>query len=301
MAKSEQFFRLMLLAEFFKRKPKGVNFKEIENFLERKFEEKGWLNKLSFSEVTFKRERKELQNILGIKIFYNRSNNTYHIKSEELETETIFENILLIDAYRQVKESSEIMLFEKRKSKGLENLNDIINAIQKEKIITLVYTKYDDKIPKKRTLEPYALKEFNQQWYLLANERDSSNFKIKTFGLDRISELETSNSSFPKIQFDVKSLFNNSFGITNTSDEEVQEIILSFDPSQKEYLLSIPLHHSQEILIDNDSEFRIKLHLVSTFDFEKEILSYGEYVTVISPKNLRKEIHERLKITLKNY
>ena len=59
MAKREQFFRLMLIAEFFKRKPKGVNFKEIENFLERKFEEKGWLNKLSFSEVTFKRERKD--------------------------------------------------------------------------------------------------------------------------------------------------------------------------------------------------------------------------------------------------
>jgi len=77
------------------------------------------LNKLSFSEVTFKRERKELQNILGIKIVYTRTNNTYHIENEELETETIFENILLIDAYRQVKESSEIMLFEQRKSRGL--------------------------------------------------------------------------------------------------------------------------------------------------------------------------------------
>ena len=44
------------------------------------------------------------------------------------------------------------------------------------------------KFQKKRTLEPYALKEFNQQWYLLANERDSSNFKIKTFGLDKISK-----------------------------------------------------------------------------------------------------------------
>ena len=67
----------------------ALNFKEIENFLERKFEEKGWLNKLSFSEVTFKRERKELQNILGIKIVYTRTNNTYHIENEELEAKVV--------------------------------------------------------------------------------------------------------------------------------------------------------------------------------------------------------------------
>lgn len=43
MAKREQFFRLMSLAEIFKRRPKGVTYEEIYNDLERKFEEKGWL------------------------------------------------------------------------------------------------------------------------------------------------------------------------------------------------------------------------------------------------------------------
>ena len=300
MAKREQFLRLMFLAELFKRKPKGVTYEETKNYLERKFEEKGLLENFKFSEKTFKREREELFDILGIETIYKRSTNSYKIAEDELDSETVFDNILLIDAYRQVKGNSEIMLFEKRKSRGLEHLNGILHAIQNQKIITLNYTKYWEGIPQKRTLEPYALKEFRYRWYLLANEKNSKEFQVKTFGLDRISDLEISNSSFKKEKFNPNEVFQNSFGIISTLNENPEEIIISFTPHQGKYIKSLPLHSSQEVLVDDENELRIKLNIVPTFDFEQELLQHSEHLKIISPKNFKTRMEEIWNIALKS-
>lgn len=300
MAKREQFLRLMYLAELFKRKPNGISYNEASQYLEKKFGEKDLLENFKFSEKTFKREREELLEILGIETVYKRSTNSYKIVEDELETETVFDNILLIDAYRQVRGDSEIMLFEKRKSRGLEHLNGILHAIQNKKIITFNYTKYWDEIPQKRTLEPYALKEFRYRWYLLANEKNGKEFQIKTFGLDRISDLEISNSSFKKENFNPNEVFQNSFGIISTLHKTPEEIVISFTPHQGKYVKSLPLHHSQEILIDNGEELRIKLNLVPTFDFEQELLQHSEHLKIISPQNFKERMNEIWENALSN-
>lgn len=300
MAKREQYFRLMSLAEIFKRKPQGVTYEEIYSYLERKFEEKGWLENFKFSEKTFKREREELLEILGIETVYKRSTNSYKIVEDELETENVFDNILLIDAYRQVRGNSEIMLFEKRKSRGLEHLNGILHAIQNKKKISFNYTKYWDEIPQKRVLEPYALKEFRYRWYLLANEKNGKDFQIKTFGLDRISDFEISNSSFKKENFNPNEVFQNSFGIISTLHETPEEIVISFTPHQGKYIKSLPLHHSQEILIDDANELRVKFNLIPTFDFEQELLQHSEHLKIISPKNFKDRMNEIWENALKS-
>ena len=300
MAKREQYFRLMSLAEIFKRKPQGVTYEEIYSYLERKFEEKGWLENFKFSEKTFKREREELLEILGIETVYKRSTNSYKIVEDELETENVFDNILLIDAYRQVRGNSEIMLFEKRKSRGLEHLNGILHAIQNKKKISFNYTKYWDEIPQKRVLEPYALKEFRYRWYLLANEKNGKDFQIKTFGLDRISDFEISNSSFKKENFNPNEVFKNSFGIISTLHETPEEIVISFTPHQGKYIKSLPLHHSQEILIDDANELRVKFNLIPTFDFEQELLQHSEHLKIISPKNFKDRMNEIWKNSLRH-
>ena len=67
------------------------------------------------------------------------------------------------------------------------------------------------------------------------------------------------------------------------------------------YIKSLPLHHSQEILIDDDRELRIKLKLFPTFDFTQEILSHGQNVTVISPQSFRDEIAKTISEMYKKY
>ena len=305
MAKKEQMLRLKFIEEFLRRrKEKGASFEEISDYLESKYQDKGLkLDSLKFTKRTFLRDKEAILEVFLINISYRRSSNTYAIDYDEIDEyhEDIFDNLLLVEAYKEVKGKKNVMFFEQRKSRGLHWLNGLVHAITHQKIITLNYTKFWEGVSYKKTLEPYALKEFRNRWYLLANEKDGKGFFLKTFGLDRISDLEISNSSFKPEKIDIENYFKNSFGIIYGENEEVEEIVLSFDSEQGQYIKTLPMHHSQKVLIDNDKEYRVQVTLVPTYDFEREVLSQGGNVKVISPKSFKEHLNNEVKNMMKNY
>ena len=135
----------------------------------------------------------------------------------------------------------------------------------------------------------------------MAHEKNDDKYFIKTFGLDRISDLEIAPSTFKPKKYDAGKDFENSFGIISTLDEVPQEIIISFDVDQGNYVKTLPFHPSQEILIDDDQEFRIKLTLVPTYDFEREILSKGSSFKIISPESFKNHMKAEIEDMLKNF
>ncbi len=316
MAKLEQIHRLMLVAEFLKGKPSGITYQETKNYLERKFEEKGF--ELKFSEKTFKRDREMISEILGIESNFKRSSGTFKINNEELElnSETILDNVLLIDAYRKVQENSEIIIFEKRKPRGLHHLSDLVYAIKKHRVVSFQYHKFYEEEPEKKVVTPYALKEFKSRWYLLAvdfqydNRNSMREFerngkwpkndppKIKTFGLDRIYDVEISNTRQLKSLKNIENAFSNSFGIISTLGENPEEITLSFSGFQGKYIKSFPLHFSQEIISEKENEMQVKVRLVPTIDFYQELLSYSGSIKIISPAIVKAEFVNYLKQAL---
>ena len=92
---------------------------------------------------TFQRDKKTILKVTGIEISYSRSRDIYYISEEELTNaeESVLDNLLLIEAYRQTKSNSDIMIFE-RKARGLNHLNGIIHAIQNRKILGFTYHKF---------------------------------------------------------------------------------------------------------------------------------------------------------------
>jgi hypothetical protein len=317
MAKLEQIHRLLYIAELLKNKPNGITYEETKGFLEEKFQEKGF--ELKFSEKTFKRDRNLIAEILGLESKYKKSSGTFALNNEELEedSEDTLEDVLLIEAYRKSKRNSKIILFEKREPKGLYHFSDFVDAIKRNRVVSFQYQKFYENQPEKRVVVPYALKESQNRWYLLATDFSTENKKsveellannektqfpkIKSFGLDRISNVEIHHTK--QLRFDeiLEDSFKNSFGVSSTLDQTPQEIVLSFTPHQGKYIKSLPLHHSQEIVIDSEKEFRIKLTLYPTFDFTQEILSHGQNVMVISPESFRNEIKKEIQIMLNNY
>jgi len=314
MAKLEQIHRLLYITELLKNKPNGITYEETKDFLEEKFEEKGF--ELKFSEKTFKRDRILNSEILGLESKYKKSLGTFTINNNELEedSENTLEDVLLIEAYRKSKKNSKIIRFEKREPKGLYHFADFVNAIKRHKIVSFQYQKFYENQPEKRVVVPYALKESQNRWYLLAtdfsveNKKSLEDFtsnnekpKIKSFGLDRIFKVEIHHTR--QLRFDdvLEDSFKNSFGVSSTLDEIPQEIVLSFTPHQGKYIKSLPLHHSQKIVTDNEKELRIKVTLYPTFDFTQEILSHGQNVTVISPKSFRKHITNTIREMSENY
>jgi len=178
---------------------------------------------------------------------------------------------------------------EKRRPQGTENLYGILHAIKNKFQIKFTYHKFWEEEVSQRTTEPYALKEFKNRWYIIAKDNKEGN--IKSFALDRLTNLEITNRTFdsPKT-YNIEESYRYCFGIISPDDEEPQEIILSFHSFQGKYLKTLPLHSSQQVLVDNKVELQIKLNLCVTHDLVMELLSFGESMKVLQPKSLIKVI-----------
>jgi len=290
MAKREQMLRLMNISEYLKSKGSvGASYGEIKDYLERKHYDLGFDSDLAFSEKTFKRDRTLLADLFGIETQFRRSTMTYKIIDQETieQSQGIFDSLMLLNAYRQTSENSKIMFFEKRKSAGLDNLEGLIYAIKNAKMVSFQYAKFWDTDAERRVLKPYAVKEFRYRWYLLATEADQENARIKSYGLDRISDLEIHNKTFQGMEFDFDVMYDNSFGIISNTDQKPEKILLSFSRNQGKFVKSLPLHHSQQVIKDDAEELLIELFLTPTYDFYQELMTHFERVKIVEPEAVR--------------
>ncbi|WP_260393889.1 hypothetical protein [Riemerella anatipestifer] len=144
----EQIFRLKYIEEFLKRrKDRGASYQEIFEYLSERF-----INEdldLSFTNRTFLRDKKLIEKLSGINIIFDRNKKVYIISDDE--PEEYFESLLLLNAYRSSKKNADILLFENRSPRGItENLEDLLNAINKHKIISFKHYSLwnNDEIPK---------------------------------------------------------------------------------------------------------------------------------------------------------
>ena len=258
---------------------------------------------IGISRRTIQRDYKEIEKIFKIEIAYSRSNRGYYIVDEnEMDIERQLKHFDLLGTLDN--DLQKIVFPERKEVKGTEYLYPLISAIKKLKVIEFRYRKFDNTVTKERRIVlPYALKEFKNRWYLLAVEiggRPEERGRIKTWGLDRIENFRITEKLFDKDpNIEIAKEFENCFGIFTDDDKEAEEVILSFTPIGGKYNHSLPLHSSQESLIDNENEFRIKLKVKITYDFKMELLSQSETMKVISPAHLRDELIEIYKNAIK--
>lgn len=298
MSKRESISRYSLIIKKLRKLP--ATFSEIADYLA--FESELQEYNFNVSKRTFQRDLEDIRSIYNIDIQYDFSKKVYFIDFEQQPevNERILEAFDTFNALNITDRLSNYIHFEKRKPQGTENLYGLLHSIKNQVQIMFSYQKYwEDKITT-RNVEPYALKEFKNRWYLLAN--DLKDNQVKSFALDRLTELEITKKRFnsPK-DFDVNEHYKYCFGIISPNNHKLQEVILSFDPFQGKYIKSLPLHESQEILNDDSEELLVKLTLYVTHDFLMEILSFGENVKVIAPSNLIEDVKKSYQNALNLY
>lgn len=304
MAKNEQMLRLKFIEELLRRKKeKGASFDEIVRFLELRFEEKDALEQLHFTKRTFQRDKLAMEQIFGLTISYSKKNDVYFIDQDELDMaeQTVYDHMLLVEAYRETKNRADVMYFQPRTARGLDWMQLLIGAILNKNVVRFRYHKFWSEHVSERVVQPYALKEFQHRWYLLASEFSDDNVTVKAFGLDRISDLEVTSRRFSQTIFNIDLRYKNSFGIVSTLEKTPEMIHLSFNKVQGNYVKTLPLHHSQKVIKETEQETVVALELVPTYDFEREILSFGNAVKVLKPKYLRKKLRLEIEEMLRNY
>jgi predicted DNA-binding transcriptional regulator YafY len=276
------------------RRNKYISMNELIDVVQKKMA--FYSDRVGVSERTIRRDLREIREELYLNIKYSKAENGYYISDDEgiSDIEMMLEPLNLSGALLMDKNLPKFLFTEKRKPKGMENLPTLIHAIKNSYVIDFFYRKYDNSSQHTRRVEPYALKEFKGRWYLLAMEVDGKPEErgcIKTWGVDRIEVPMVTGKMFQKnTEYDLEKEFADSFGIFSDSDKEAEEVILSFSPMGGKYNDSFPLHKSQETLIDDEHEFRIRLRVKLTYDFISELLSQSDMMKVIAPDHLKNKL-----------
>ncbi len=199
------------------------------------------------------------------------------------------------------KSLDKLIQFEKETvAVQMDHLPHLIKAITEKRIVTFEYVKFDDGEIHLHKVNPLLLKEYRNRWYIVASIPEMKEPLL--FSLDRIRELHLTNQHFRRPStFDADEYFKYSLGITRHNFEKPIKVILSFDPSQSNYLKSKPLHSSQKILKSDVTECKIELTVQVSWELLSLILSYGDLVKVIKPNSLIQSIKKRLKLAIGNY
>jgi len=298
MSKRESTARQILIIKKLKRNP--ASFAEISDYLALESELQAY--DFNISKRTFQRDLEDIRSLFNFDVQYDQSQKEYFIYFDEQAelNERILEAFETFNALNISDRLSNHIHFEKRKPRGTENLYGLLHAIKNKVHIKFTHQKYWEDERTKRTVKPYALKEFKNRWYVLAN--DLKDDRVKSFALDRLTELDITKRKFEyPNDFNVADHYKYCFGIISPNGHEPQEVILSFAPIQGKYIKSLPLHETQEVLVDNKEELRIKLIVFLTHDFLMELLSHSEHLKVIQPVGLINDLKSAFNNALKLY
>jgi hypothetical protein len=173
---------------------------------------------------------------------------------------------------------------------GQEYLAEIIEAMKNGHSQNITYRSFEREKSNTFVVEPYCVKLFRQRWYMVA--RSPYLDKILVYSLDRIIGLETDKEKKFKLPqtFDASVYFDECFGVIAGDGTNVENVKLKVSVGQANYLRSLPLHHSQQEILQSEEYSIFELRIRPTFDFYQEILRNGEDVEVLEPLWFRKEI-----------
>lgn len=269
------------------------SFKELQKHVIRKLENEDIDTNFEYSVRTFERDKKDINELFGIIINYNRKDKTYTIDEEEIEDQSVTRMIDAFSIHHALQEGNKLspsVFLEKRKSSGTEHIYGIIHAIQNLLLLKFTHKKHWENDYSVREVKPIAIKESHQRWYLVA--LDKKDDIVKTFGLDRITNLTVTDTKFKPILYNVEKEFQHAFGVETYSPAE--KIVLQFSNQQGNYIKTFPLHESQQIIEEREDILLLEIYIHTTNDIIMELMKYGADVKVISPVRLQNEIKNRI-------
>lgn len=262
-------------------------------------------NGMEMTRRTFYNYRQAITDVFGIEVMFDASTKEYYIHENEETaprgsgsvTDYLLNTAALSGLLGDARTISDRVFLEQVPS-ARHNLEPMIVAIKNSRQVRFSYHPFSRSRASNVILEPYLLKLFRQRWYVAG--RNVSENKLKTYALDRITDPEVLSDTFVMAtDFDPKEYFRYSFGIVVDSSEP-RTVTLQANRQQAQYLRALPLHPSQEEMI-NDQYSIFTYRLLLTPDFLRELMSLGPDITVIGPPELRLLLTARLRETLALY
>jgi predicted DNA-binding transcriptional regulator YafY len=184
---------------------------------------------------------------------------------------------------------------------GVENLEDIYQAILAKTPLKITYQSFHDEETRVFHMHPYLLKEYLHRWYLLGWCEEKK--AIITLALDRMHQIRVARLEFiPNTFLNAKTYFRNVIGVTCYPGQPLENIELLFSPLMAPYVQTKALHHTQEVIRQyDDGSIYLSLKLHVNPELIVLLQGYGDGVKVLGPASLAATMCQTAAATFQQY
>ena len=182
--------------------------------------------------------------------------------------------------------------------KGREHIGTLFNLILKRKKIKINYEPYG-KPQFNVKISPYHVKQYNNRWFLFCFNEDYKT--ISNYPLDRINSIEELSNSFIPSTINWLDYFDDIIGVTKPEGGKLEKTHLKFSEKRIHYVLTKPLHGSQKLDRSDPTGRTISIEVIPNNELYQLLLSFGADIEVISPKLVRVEIINKIKLMSNQY
>lgn len=197
--------------------------------------------------------------------------------------------------YKQQHKGKSYIDFEKNELlKGLNFIDPLHRAIINQQTIEITYQSFKARLPQSFIFYPYLLKEYRNRWFVLGVRNKGK--AVMILALDRFEHLkELPSEKYLKPDFNAHAWFDDILGVSKAPGQKAQKIVMKIVREHAPYIITKPMHTSQEILKQDEDGTIFSIDVCWNFELEREILGFGEYIRVLAPKRLAGKIQARMK------
>lgn len=183
--------------------------------------------------------------------------------------------------------SRPVVFFDKNDQlKGLEFIEPLHAAILDKKPVRMTYQSFRARIPNTFVFHPYALREFNNRWFIFGRRAKKD---VENLALDRIVDLaeapETPYMEDPS--FDPETWFSDMVGVTKFRSDKPERIVIWASAGDAPYIRTKPFHASQRVLeLREDGSMVFELTLIINRELVRLLLGFAEGIKVLTPRKL---------------
>ena len=245
---------------------------------------------------TLQRDFTAIQDIFGIRIGYNRARKGYCIL-ERGETAHEYEKLLQnFELLSRIDDPSLVSCIdaEHRLPPIGDSLHEVLFAIRERRMIEIEYEHYRNcNEIRKHTISPHLLKESQHRWYIVGYNEGG---ELRVYALERVQSVKyLEHRKFkPRPMEKIKQQFSESFGVWADGNQQAEDVVIKYDRLDGSFVKSLPLHHTQRVIEENEDSITIGLKLRITNDFVMALLSRSRSIEIIKPHSLRQRMYETL-------
>lgn len=255
------------------------------------------------SERTMNRILLGLREEMLIDVEYSSIKKGYHINTDSTPKDRIeyidmltdsFLNKNLLETVNEWKGVSDFIEFDYNISfVKYEIIAKALEAIKNNKKVSFIYKKFNESQEKRiDELEIHLIKEYDRRWYIIGTFENNQTYY--PFGVDRILELTITDKKYKPIK-KVREYYNATEGILIIEDKETIEIEFDVIKRFSEYIETVPFHHSQKLIKENNLTKTYSLQVIPSFELDRKFLKNIDWITDIKPKSYKKRIKKIIK------